>query len=69
MSSSYSSSLLPVCCWLFGDHLIFEIFEPYAIIFTNVCIVITVAMVMVLREFGQYGIIYMILCLLLCCYC
>jgi hypothetical protein len=28
----------------------------------NVCVVITVIMVMLLRDFGPYGIIFMIMC-------
>jgi hypothetical protein len=34
--------------------LLFRDFGPYGIIFMNVCVVITVAMAMLLREFGHY---------------
>jgi uncharacterized YccA/Bax inhibitor family protein len=33
--------------------------------FINVCVVITVAMVMLLRDFGPYGIIFMNLCVVI----
>jgi hypothetical protein len=51
--------------WLIGDHLLFRDFGPYRIIFMNVCVVITVVMIMLLRDFGPYGIIFMTMCLLL----
>jgi uncharacterized YccA/Bax inhibitor family protein len=41
--------------WLVGDHLLLRNFGPYVIIFMNVCVVITVAMVMLLRDFGRHG--------------
>jgi hypothetical protein len=34
-------------------------FGPYGIVFMNVCVVITVAMVLLLRDFGPYGITLM----------
>jgi hypothetical protein len=50
-------------CWLVawwvGDHLLSRDFGPYVMIFMNVCVVITVAMVMVLRDFESHGIIFM----------
>jgi uncharacterized YccA/Bax inhibitor family protein len=49
--------------WLVGDHLLLRDFGPYGLIFINVCVVITVAMVMLLRNFGPYGIIFMTVCL------
>jgi hypothetical protein len=51
--------------WLVGDHSLLSEFEPYGIKFTNVCVVITVAMVMLLSDFGPYGIMFMTMCLLL----
>jgi uncharacterized YccA/Bax inhibitor family protein len=42
--------------WFLGDYLLLRDFGPYGIIFMNVCIVITVAMVMLLRDFGPHGI-------------
>jgi hypothetical protein len=47
---------------LVGDHLLFRDFGPYGIIFKNVCVIITVAMVMLLRYFGPRGIIFMTMC-------
>jgi hypothetical protein len=39
--------------WLIDGNLLLRDFEPYGIlIFMNVCAVITVAMVMLLRDFG-----------------
>jgi hypothetical protein len=40
--------------WLLGDHLLLRDFGPYGIIFMNVCVVITVAMVILLQDFGPY---------------
>jgi hypothetical protein len=37
-------------------------FGPYEIIFMNVCVVITVAMIMLLRDLEPYGIIFLIMC-------
>jgi hypothetical protein len=37
---------------LVNYHLLLRDFGPYVIIFMNVCVVITVAMVMLLRDFG-----------------
>jgi hypothetical protein len=42
-------------CWLVSKHLLLSDFRPYVIIFMNVWVVITVAMVMLLRNFGSYG--------------
>jgi hypothetical protein len=36
--------------WLVSDHLLLRNFGPYWIIFMNVCVVMTVAMVMLLRS-------------------
>jgi hypothetical protein len=38
-----------------AGHLILSGFEPYGIMFTNLC-VITVVMVMMLRNSGPYGV-------------
>jgi hypothetical protein len=38
-----------------GDHLLLRNFGSYGIIFINVCVVVTVAMVMLLRDFEPYG--------------
>jgi hypothetical protein len=48
--------------WLLGDHLLLRDFYPYVNIFMNVCVVITVAMVMLWRDFGPYGILFMTVC-------
>jgi hypothetical protein len=42
--------------WFLGEHLLLKDFEPYVIIFMNVGVVITVAIVKLLRDFGPYGI-------------
>jgi hypothetical protein len=43
-----------------GDHFLLSDFGPYNI---YVCVVITVATIMLLRYFGPYGIIFMTVCL------
>jgi uncharacterized YccA/Bax inhibitor family protein len=40
----------------FGNHLLLRGFGPYEIIFMYVCVVITVAMVLLLRDFRPYEI-------------
>jgi hypothetical protein len=40
---------------LVADHLLLRDFEPFGIIFMNVFVVMTVAMVMLLRDFGFMG--------------
>jgi uncharacterized YccA/Bax inhibitor family protein len=53
-------------CWLLAwlvDYLLLRDFGPYGIIFMNVCVVITVAIVMLLRDFGTYGILFMTMCI------
>jgi hypothetical protein len=47
---------------LIGDHLLIIAFRPDGIIFMNVCIVTTVAMLMLLRDFGPYGTTFMTMC-------
>jgi hypothetical protein len=39
-------------CWLIVGHLQLRDFGPYRIIFTNVCVSVTVAMVMYVCEWG-----------------
>jgi hypothetical protein len=39
--------------------LLLRDFGPYGIIFMNMCVVISVAEVMLLRDFGPHGIIFM----------
>jgi hypothetical protein len=39
---------------LVGDHLLLRDYGPYRIIFINVCVIITDAMLMILRNFGPY---------------
>jgi hypothetical protein len=51
--------------WLVGDPLCLRDFGPYGIIFINVCVIITVAMVMLLGIFGSYRIVFMTMCVLL----
>jgi uncharacterized YccA/Bax inhibitor family protein len=46
---------------MFGGLLLLRDFGPNGIIFTNVCVVITVSMAMLLRDFGPNGIIFMII--------
>jgi uncharacterized YccA/Bax inhibitor family protein len=41
-------------CWLVGDNLMLRDFGPYGIIFINVCVVITVAMLILLSDVGPY---------------
>jgi hypothetical protein len=41
-------------CWLVADHLLLTDFGPYWI-FMNVCVVITLVVIMLLRDFGHYG--------------
>jgi hypothetical protein len=48
-------------CWLIGDHLLLRNFGLCGIIFMNVYI-ITVAMLILLTEFGPYWIIFMTTC-------
>jgi hypothetical protein len=50
---------------LVDDHLLLRNFEPYVIIFMNVCVVITVAMVMMLRDIGTYVIIFVNVCVVI----
>lgn len=45
--------------WLIGNHLLLRDLGPYGTLFTNVYIVITVAMVISLRDFITYYIIFM----------
>jgi hypothetical protein len=47
---------------LVGDHVLLRDFGPYGIIFMNVFVVITVAMVMMFGDFGPHGIIFMTMC-------
>jgi hypothetical protein len=44
---------------LVGDHLLLSDFGPYVIKFMNMCVDITVAVVMLLRDSGRYGLIFM----------
>jgi hypothetical protein len=44
---------------LVGDHFLSRDFGPHGIIFTNVCIVITVAMVTLLRNIELYRVPFM----------
>jgi hypothetical protein len=44
-----------------GDHLLLRDFGPNGIIVMNVCVVVTVSIVMLLRDLGPYGIIYVYL--------
>jgi hypothetical protein len=43
-----------VGCFILGGHLLLSDFRPYAIICVNVCVVITVATLMMLRDFVHY---------------
>jgi hypothetical protein len=47
---------------LVGDHLLSGNFVPYVTIFMNVRVVVTIAMLMLLRDFGSYRIIFMSMC-------
>jgi hypothetical protein len=44
-------------CYVVCGHVLLRDFWPYEIIFMNLCVVITVAMAMLLKDFGSYGII------------
>jgi hypothetical protein len=46
---------------LVGDHLVFRDFRPYGIIFMNMCVVTTVAVVMLLSGFVPY-VLYIYIC-------
>jgi hypothetical protein len=48
--------------WMAVDHLPLRDLGPYVIMFMNVCVVITVAMVMLLRDLGACKIIFTIVC-------
>jgi hypothetical protein len=48
------SSICMLVGWLVGDYSLSSDFGPYGIIFMNVCLVITVSTVMLLRDFGRY---------------
>jgi hypothetical protein len=54
--------------WLVGYHLLLRDFGPCGIIFMNVCVVISVDMVMLLRDFRPYGILFMVCVLFTCLY-
>lgn len=47
-----------------ANHLLGRDFGPYETIFKNVCAVVTVATVMLLRDFGHYWITFMTVFLL-----
>lgn len=51
--------------WVVHDRLLLKDFEPYGIILTNVCVVITVATVMLGRDFWLNWITFVILSLLI----
>jgi hypothetical protein len=52
--------------WLAGDSSLLRDFGPYLIIFTNtVYVLITVAMVMLLRDFWPYGKIFLYVCVII----
>lgn len=45
-------------CWLVGYHVLLNNLGPYVILFCEcVCFVITVVMVIILRDYGRHGII------------
>jgi hypothetical protein len=44
--------------WLVGDYLLLRDFRPYGGVFMNVCVVIAVAMVILLRDAGPNGITF-----------
>jgi uncharacterized YccA/Bax inhibitor family protein len=55
-------------CWLVGDHLMLRDFGPYGIIFINVCVVITVTMLILLSDVGPYVFCLCVGCLMtICC--
>jgi hypothetical protein len=51
--------------WLVSDHSLPRGFGPYGIISINVCVVITVAMVMLLMDFGPCGLIFTYVCVVI----
>jgi hypothetical protein len=50
--------------FVFGDNLLLRNFRPYGIMFM-MCATITVVMIMLLKDFGYYGIIFMTKCVYL----
>jgi hypothetical protein len=52
--------IVSLLSWLVCDHLLSRDFRPYRIIFMNVRVVITVAMVVLLRDFWPVSSIYML---------
>jgi hypothetical protein len=42
--------------WLVDENLLVKDFGPYGIILKNICVFITVAVVMLFTNFGLYGI-------------
>jgi hypothetical protein len=57
-------ALLLSSCWMVGDHLVFSDVWPYGIMSRYVCV--TVALVILIRDFRPYGIIFMTVCCLCC---
>jgi hypothetical protein len=54
--------------WSLHDHFLlrdFGDFGPYGIIFINLWVVVTVSMVILLKNFGPCGLLFITLCLLL----
>jgi hypothetical protein len=51
--------------WLVGDHLILSII---GIIFMYACVVITVVLVMLLKDFGPYIFCSFVSCLVIICF-
>jgi hypothetical protein len=57
-----------VVAWSVGDHSLLRDFGPYVIVFRNVCVVTTVAMVMLLRDFGLYVVyLFVVFLVIICC--
>jgi hypothetical protein len=52
--------------WMFGDNLLLSDFERYGIIFLNDFVIVTVAMVMLLRGFVPY-VFCVLLVVIICC--
>jgi hypothetical protein len=69
--NSQNDYILSVCkqywlaTWFVSDHVMLRDFVPYVSMFMNVCLVIKVVLVMLLKDFEPYEILVCIVCTLL----
>jgi hypothetical protein len=47
--------------WLVGQFLLTD-FGPYGIVYINVCVVIALTIIMLVKEFGPLRIVFMTMC-------